>query len=64
MKCQFAECSNQATKILSRPIVGQEQENLRTHPTQNSSTLPVEARIRVCEEHLEKAQQEYPRLEE
>lgn len=61
MKCAFKDCSNQATKVVWRPIIVKEQEQRWSYPEGGSSTLPVQERIVVCDLHLEQPQQIYPK---
>jgi RNA 3'-terminal phosphate cyclase len=55
MQCQFKDCSNHATKVVWRPIIGVEQEQRGSYPEGGGSTLPVQERIVVCDLHVEQA---------
>jgi len=54
-KCQWNECSNKATKEVSRIV----HDNVQKIPNTYSSETET---IVVCDEHLEEARKEYPEM--
>lgn len=57
--CQFIDCKNAATEVVYRHATEEERKQ-GTTSTDWGKSVPAIFEIRVCDEHLEKAQDQYP----
>ena len=53
MRCQFKDCTNEATKVVWKPILGIDEEPFTSYPVGGGTTLPAQERIVLCDEHEE-----------